>query len=565
MTPHPSPLHPARHRINVLCARGIVAAGLGMATLGGLLGAVPAVASPQLTSAQDRATQLRHTVDDLRVRTEQAAEAYDAAAAGLAAAVTEHGLADRQLTQAHADAAAGENTMAARVRSLYVSGGPTALYASVLESHDLSDVFSRFRSVRAVAEGDQAVVDQADAALTHSGQVESALADAADRQNRLERAAAAAAAQVGQLLEQEAGVLAGADADVVRIAEADRKAEQEAAERAFQAQLTAAQATVAQAARLAAQAAATAHIGSGSQPGVGVAPAATELGRAALAEAVRQIGKPYVWGAVGADSFDCSGLTQWAYARAGVRPLGQSGAVEGVCADGAPHVGFPDLPDCLRQRRSTKLGRGRCHSHARLRTGADVGSGRRLGRQPGRLGDGSLGCGQLRLESAFGCLLLRLAVSLGDPNDVGVRSCQYAGLLLEQLANLRSGRDRCALQPVLPVGRVRKRALDLSAVRQRRVGPVDDRLVALRHRPDAAEPAENVRKIVTCEHGGVQGGRAAGDVERAHPGGHGILPGRRVGVGLGQLPVGQAVLGDGGGEPGGGCVIGLGGLLRSYP
>src|SRR5664280_2878930 len=132
MTPHPSPLHPARHRINVLCARGIVAAGLGMATLGGLLGAVPAVASPQLT-------------------------------------------------QAHADAAAGENTMAARVRSLYVSGGPTALYASVLESHDLSDVFSRFRSVRAVAEGDQAVVD-----LTAVRQVESALADAADRQNRLE-------------------------------------------------------------------------------------------------------------------------------------------------------------------------------------------------------------------------------------------------------------------------------------------------------------------------------------------------------------------------------------------
>lgn len=325
MTPHLAPLHPAlhpaRHRINALCARGIVAAGLAMATLGGLLGAVPAVASPQLTSAQDRATQLRHTVDDLRVRTEQAAEAYDAAAAGLAAAVTEHGLADRQLTQAHADVAAGRNTMAARVRSLYVSGGPTALYASVIESHDLSDVFSRFRSVRAVAEGDQAVVDRADAALTRSGQVESALADAADRQNRLERAAAAAAAQVGQLLEQEAGVLAGADADVVRIAEADRKAEQEAAERAFQAQLAAAQATAAQAvqaARLAAQAAATADIGSGSQPGVGVAPAATEVGRAALAEAVRQIGKPYVWGAVGADSFDCSGLTKWAYARAGV-------------------------------------------------------------------------------------------------------------------------------------------------------------------------------------------------------------------------------------------------------
>src|SRR5450759_2402364 len=136
--------------------------------------------------------------------------------------------------------------------------------------------------------------------------------------SRPTRAPAAAAARVGQLLAQEARGLAGADADVVRIADADRKAEQEAAERAFLAQLAAAQATAAQAARLAAQAAATADIGSGSQPGVGVAPAATEVGRAALAEAVRQIGKPYVWGAVGADSFDCSGLTQWAYARAGV-------------------------------------------------------------------------------------------------------------------------------------------------------------------------------------------------------------------------------------------------------
>jgi peptidoglycan DL-endopeptidase CwlO len=27
---------------------------------------------------------------------------------------------------------------------------------------------------------------------------------------------------------------------------------------------------------------------------------------------------PYVWGATGPDSFDCSGLTQWAYAPAGI-------------------------------------------------------------------------------------------------------------------------------------------------------------------------------------------------------------------------------------------------------
>ena len=40
---------------------------------------------------------------------------------------------------------------------------------------------------------------------------------------------------------------------------------------------------------------------------------------AAVGEARRQIGKPYVWAAAGPDSFDCSGLTQWAWRAGGVR------------------------------------------------------------------------------------------------------------------------------------------------------------------------------------------------------------------------------------------------------
>ncbi|MGW7616925.1 NlpC/P60 family protein [Streptomyces antimycoticus] len=45
--------------------------------------------------------------------------------------------------------------------------------------------------------------------------------------------------------------------------------------------------------------------------------ATAEAGKRALAYALNQIGKPYVWGAEGPNSFDCSGLTSSAWAHAG--------------------------------------------------------------------------------------------------------------------------------------------------------------------------------------------------------------------------------------------------------
>jgi cell wall-associated NlpC family hydrolase len=46
--------------------------------------------------------------------------------------------------------------------------------------------------------------------------------------------------------------------------------------------------------------------------------APTRAAQIAVDTALAQVGDPYVWGAAGPDAFDCSGLTEYAYAAAGI-------------------------------------------------------------------------------------------------------------------------------------------------------------------------------------------------------------------------------------------------------
>lgn len=56
------------------------------------------------------------------------------------------------------------------------------------------------------------------------------------------------------------------------------------------------------------------------------APAPNPRAQTAVDAALSQVGKPYSWGAAGPDAYDCSGLTMWAWAQAGVALPHNSGA-----------------------------------------------------------------------------------------------------------------------------------------------------------------------------------------------------------------------------------------------
>jgi cell wall-associated NlpC family hydrolase len=141
---------------------------------------------------------------------------------------------------------------------------------------------------------------------------------------RKQREQAARRTQVEKELGAQRALLSNVKGDIAKIIEADRKAALEAAAR----QASAAQSSVSRA-----PASGGPAIGDSSEakaidePAPDSPPPSVRASAAKAVETARaQIGKPYEWGAGGPDSFDCSGLTSYAWSAAGVSLPHSSGA-----------------------------------------------------------------------------------------------------------------------------------------------------------------------------------------------------------------------------------------------
>lgn len=180
---------------------------------------------------------------------------------------------------------------------LYKSGSATAALESVLSAESIGEIETRLTYLRS-SENAQAKVFERLA--VDQAEIERHL-------SKLEADRVKAAAAKEHLDELRVSIEAKVEDEKDEIQELN--AQLERAERRRQAALEAQLQSAANAAPAAAP-----FVSTPANP----APAPNGSAQTAVDAALSQIGKPYVWAAEGPDSYDCSGLTLWAWAHAGV-------------------------------------------------------------------------------------------------------------------------------------------------------------------------------------------------------------------------------------------------------
>ncbi|WP_225438173.1 C40 family peptidase [Candidatus Frankia nodulisporulans] len=281
--------------------------------------------STDLAGVQSEIDEASAELDAQAQQAAQAAEQFNAERIRLAAAEQAAAAAAARVVRADQAVRAASD----RHRGLAVSAGRAGGFSelSLLFTGDLQHALDRVGAVNALATR-QRLADtslrlarrdltgarhDADAALADKKEI---VADLGRRKQSLE----ASADSQGQLLDRLQARYAELKRQALARAEAARRARQAAAAAAAAAlarQAQEAQSRYQQAVGIAATAgrsfAATPITAAPPQAPLGSGGAAV-----AVQEAYAQLGKPYVWGADGPGTFDCSGLSQWVWRKAGV-------------------------------------------------------------------------------------------------------------------------------------------------------------------------------------------------------------------------------------------------------
>jgi len=276
---------------------------VGIALLPPILGAASAASSP-IDDKKAQAARLQQQIDQQGERISVLDEQYNRA--HLKLQQTQASLSKAQADLASADARFNQvrSRLSQAAVTAYTHGGNTRMVDELVRS-DGRDLPVRRQYVETAAADERQALDDLKAARQDLDALRSKLQrNQKDAKAANDKLGADRSALEGAVAGQQAllGQVKGELATLI----VQKQAADEAAARA--------RAT----AELAARQAAAARPSRSSSVPLGPAPPVGHGASAAVATAEAQIGKPYVYGAAGPDSFDCSGLTMYAWQAGGV-------------------------------------------------------------------------------------------------------------------------------------------------------------------------------------------------------------------------------------------------------
>jgi cell wall-associated NlpC family hydrolase len=285
-------------------SRALVAAlavTLASVAPGAMVSSTAAPREAELDAAQERLAQLEREF-------ELVVEEYNLVRDRLARIRSRMGATELVVRQIERRIGTTEDSAVRLATQLY-KGGSTEALELVFSADDLGDIQSRLEYL---SSSQQAQTRVFEALAVDRARLEQALTDL--EEDRAE--ALAAEERLARLrIDIEAKVESQRD-EIAELQAAIARAERARERRAAARRAAAARAAAAAAAQATASAANPDTTFPPAAPATTAAPNARA--QVAVAAALSKVGSPYQWGASGPDSFDCSGLTMWAWAQAGV-------------------------------------------------------------------------------------------------------------------------------------------------------------------------------------------------------------------------------------------------------
>jgi peptidoglycan DL-endopeptidase CwlO len=295
----------------VVVGAGVVVGGIEQRAAG----ASPRRETPahKIVRLRAKAARVQRVIDRMNARVESLVEDYNEVREALGRTRSEQARTERRVDATRRRLEAARRQLGRRLWVVYTGGAPTVI-GQLLGAESVHQALTTATYQERVVGADRAAIERVEQLERELEALAAELAAQRKRQERLQARLVVQRQRIEARLAAQRHYLSRLTKQVKRAIVEERRRQEELRRRALLRRLAAERAARLRAAR------ARAALAARGVPWRGAAPARAPAGaaRQAVAFAMAQIGKPYLWGAAGPSAYDCSGLMLAAYRSAGV-------------------------------------------------------------------------------------------------------------------------------------------------------------------------------------------------------------------------------------------------------